>query len=83
MGTKISVIIPILIITGMAMAATAFAEIYKHVDKEGRITYSNTPTKGARKLYLDPAAAQRSPSLRWQLLMVSPRWLAKCSSNGT
>jgi len=49
METKISVTIPILIIIGMVMAATAFAEIYKHVDKEGRITYSNTPMKGAKK----------------------------------
>ncbi len=63
MGIKISVIIPILIITGMAMATTAFAEIYKHVDKEGRITYSNTPTKGAKRLYLDPAAAQPKPAV--------------------
>lgn len=61
MGIKISVIIQILIITGMA--TTAFAEIYKHVDKEGRITYSNTPTKGAKKLYLDPAAAQPRPKV--------------------
>ncbi len=61
MGMKISVIIPILIITGMA--ATASAEIYKHVDKEGRITYSNTPTKGAKRLYLDPAAAQPRPKV--------------------
>ena len=56
MGIKISVIIPILIIT--SMATTASAEIYKHVDKEGRITYSNTLTKDAKRLYLDPAAAQ-------------------------
>lgn len=43
------------------MAATAFAEIYKHVDEEGRITYSNTPMKGAKKLYLDPSPPQLKP----------------------
>ncbi|HVS27152.1 MAG TPA: DUF4124 domain-containing protein [Burkholderiales bacterium] len=32
----------------------ALAEIYKHVDKEGRITYSNIPSKGAQKLNLEP-----------------------------
>lgn len=63
MGIKILVIIPILIIAGMAMAAIAVAEIYKHVDQEGRITYSNTPTKGAKRLYLDPAAAQPKPAV--------------------
>ena len=61
MGIKISVITPILIITGIVMAATVSAEIYKHVDKEGRITYSNTPMNGAKKLYLDPAPAQPKP----------------------
>ncbi len=61
MGIRISAITPILIITGMIVAATASAEIYKHVDKEGRITYSSTPMKGAKKLYLDPPAAQSRP----------------------
>ena len=30
------------------------AEIYKHVDENGRVTYSNIPIKGAKKLNLDP-----------------------------
>jgi hypothetical protein len=33
----------------------AFAEIYKHVDADGRITYSNVKIKGAKKLQLEPA----------------------------
>ena len=33
----------------------AFAEIYKHVDAEGKITYSNVKIKGAKKLALEPA----------------------------
>jgi Domain of unknown function (DUF4124) len=33
----------------------AFAEIYKHVDADGRITYSNVKIKGAKKLALEPA----------------------------
>jgi len=31
------------------------AEIYKHVDAEGRVTYSNVKLKGAKKLDLEPA----------------------------
>lgn len=31
------------------------AEIYKHVDSEGRVTYSNVKLKGAKKLNLEPA----------------------------
>lgn len=34
--------------------ASAHAEIYKQVDENGRITYSNIPSKGAKKLNLDP-----------------------------
>lgn len=34
----------------------AFAEIYKRVDADGRVTYSNTKTKGATRLELDPDA---------------------------
>lgn len=45
------------------MAATASAEIYKHVDKEGRITYSNTPMNGAKKLYLDLSPSQPKPKV--------------------
>ncbi|HVS27153.1 MAG TPA: DUF4124 domain-containing protein [Burkholderiales bacterium] len=38
----------------MLAAAHAGAEIYKHVDEDGRITYSNIPSKGAQKLNLEP-----------------------------
>ena len=31
------------------------AEIYKHVDSDGRVTYSNVKIKGAKKLDLEPA----------------------------
>ncbi len=30
------------------------AEIYKQVDENGRVTYSNIPSKGAQKLNLEP-----------------------------
>ena len=33
----------------------SYAEIYKHVDSEGRVTYSNVKIKGAKKLDLEPA----------------------------
>jgi hypothetical protein len=63
MGIQIPVITPILIITGMVMATTATAEIYKYVDKEGRIIYFNTPMNGAKKLYLDLVPAQLKPGV--------------------
>lgn len=34
---------------------SAQAEIYKHIDADGRVTYSNVKIKGAQKLDLEPA----------------------------
>lgn len=44
------------LIAGLAFFSvnTAHAEIYKHVDEQGRVTYSNVPMKGATKLNLEP-----------------------------
>lgn len=41
-------------------AAPATAEIYKYVDENGRITYTNIPKKGAKKLDLDPISAAKT-----------------------
>ncbi|MDO9203855.1 DUF4124 domain-containing protein [Methylotenera sp.] len=40
----------------IAFSGSAFAEIYKRVDADGRITYSNIKTKGATRLDFDPDA---------------------------
>ena len=37
---------------GLLAAVPALGEIYKQVDENGRVTYSNQPTKGAKKLDL-------------------------------
>ena len=42
------------------LAQPAAAEIYKYVDENGRITYTNVPKKGAKKLDLDPGSAGKS-----------------------
>src|SRR5712691_13374099 len=38
----------------MLAGAYAWADIYKKVDEDGRVTYSNVPSKGAQKLNLEP-----------------------------
>ncbi len=40
--------------TALWLPAVAHGEIYKYVGKDGRITYSNVPVKGAKKIELDP-----------------------------
>ncbi|HWU83402.1 MAG TPA: DUF4124 domain-containing protein [Methylophilaceae bacterium] len=48
-----------ILILGMSLwlvAPTASAEIYKSVDANGHVTYSNMPSKGAKKLELEPPA---------------------------
>ncbi|MDI1308708.1 MAG: DUF4124 domain-containing protein [Methylotenera sp.] len=47
-------ILPIVTLIVIAFSTTAIAEIYKRVDAEGRITYSNIKTKGAMRLEFDP-----------------------------
>lgn len=49
----------------IAFSSIAQAEIYKRVDKDGNVTYSSAPLKGAKKLELEPLptmAAQPVPS---------------------
>lgn len=44
----------LLLICGLLLSHEAVADIYKYVDENGRVTYSNAPLKGARKLNLEP-----------------------------
>jgi hypothetical protein len=36
------------------LSPIATAEVYKVIDADGRVTYTNVPTKGAKKLDIDP-----------------------------
>lgn len=40
----------------LTVSTSALAEIYKHVDADGRVTYSNIKSKGAIRLEIDPDA---------------------------
>ena len=74
--TKQFTFLSILLAT-LILPLLAHAEIYKTVDAEGRVTYSNVKLKGAKKLDLEPAdtsfgtgvsngngAAKRAPQTR-------------------
>jgi len=37
-----------------AVAAPAMADIYKHVDEQGNITFTNQPMKGAQRILVEP-----------------------------
>jgi hypothetical protein len=56
----------LLVLLCMGCTCWAQAEIYKSVDAEGHVTYSSTPSKGAKKLGLEPLSApshfSRAPS---------------------
>jgi Domain of unknown function (DUF4124) len=52
--TKQFILLSTVLIT-FSCTFSAQAEIYKHVDAEGRVTYSNVKIKGAKKLALEPA----------------------------
>lgn len=53
----------ILLTCGLGCGLTAQAEIYKFIDDEGNVTYTNIPRPGAKKLELDlpPAPAPSMP----------------------
>ncbi len=40
----------------LALSSSAFADIYKRIDADGHVTYSNSKTKGATRLDFDPDA---------------------------
>lgn len=50
----------VLFLTPALLTQPATAEIYKYVDENGRITYTNVPKRGAKKLDLDPLAAAKA-----------------------
>jgi len=49
-----------LLLSPILFAHPASAEIYKYVDENGRVTYTNVPKQGAKKLDLDPIAAKKT-----------------------
>ena len=50
----------LLLLPCLACAAPAHAAIYKRMDADGNVTYSNTPMKGARRLDLTPLPTVRA-----------------------
>lgn len=46
------------------LSPMANAEIYKVIDADGRVTYTNVPTKGAKKLDIDPAPSGGAPAAK-------------------
>ncbi|WP_047551555.1 DUF4124 domain-containing protein [Methylotenera sp. G11] len=49
-----------LLLISLTVPTAAVAEIYKHVDADGRVTYSNIKSKGATRLEIDPDASNIS-----------------------
>ncbi|MEQ1488449.1 MAG: DUF4124 domain-containing protein [Methylotenera sp.] len=46
----------LLSLAALVFSSSAFAEIYKRVDADGRVTYSNIKTKDSTRLQFDPDA---------------------------
>ena len=51
----------LLIFISLFLSPIAHADIYKLVDSDGKVTYSNVPLKGAKKLNLDPISTISAP----------------------
>lgn len=61
------------------LSTAAHAEIYKQVDAQGRVTYSNVPMKGATKLNLEPL--NTIPAIRPKTSVASPPGFPKVDSD--
>lgn len=59
MKIRILVILSVLILLGNLPKAIAGKDIYKHVDKDGNITFTNRPIKNAQKISI--ASFSRNP----------------------
>jgi uncharacterized protein YaiL (DUF2058 family) len=46
----------------VVLVAPAWADIYKHVDENGNITFTNQPIKGAQRILVEPGFKPSSPS---------------------
>lgn len=51
----------LLIFLSLCLSQGAHADIYKLVGEDGRVTYSNTPLKGAKKINLEPLSTISPP----------------------
>ncbi len=63
--------IHLIVLLCLGQAGPALAEIYKSIDSEGHVTYSSTPSKGAKKLGLEQA--QPAPTRNTVSTPVRPR----------
>ena len=54
----------LLVVSCAGHVGWAQADIYKHVDADGHVTYSRVPTKGAKKLNLEPLPTSPPPRAR-------------------
>ncbi|ARU30267.1 hypothetical protein CAP31_00300 [Sulfuriferula sp. AH1] len=45
-----------ILVLGLCLAVPAHADIYKHIDASGQVTYTDRPVKGAKRLDLGPVA---------------------------
>jgi hypothetical protein len=52
-----------LFLCSLGLALPAQAEMYKYVDEQGRVTYSNKPIKGGKKVELPELSTMPAPKL--------------------
>lgn len=64
----------LLLLCLIGFTSTAFAEIYKKVDENGHVTYSNVPIKGGVKLTLEPpvSTAPEAPAAKPRVKTPTP-----------
>lgn len=62
MRKRFLVVISVLMLIGTSVTTVATAEIYRHMDNSGQVTYTNTRLKGAEKINLRRKLAKAKTS---------------------
>lgn len=64
MSEKIKKSIACLMFLSILLVAETYAEIFKHVDKDGRVTYTNKVIRGANQLQVNPSLPRSNRSTK-------------------
>jgi len=62
----------IVFLTLFSFSCTTQSEVYKHVDENGNVTYSNTPLKDSKKLNLPPLIVMPGTDLESKIRAPKP-----------
>ena len=53
----------VILILSLVLATTAAGQVYRSVDENGKVTYSDAPSSGAKKIHVAPIQTYVNPAV--------------------